>query len=105
MIIGLILYMTIICAVAVMIKLIKPALSSTLVKAIRFQLECVFGLFGKWIQYLIAVVPVLVIMAMSGKSNHIIVSMEILFLFSLIILVLFQRIKQAIILSAKVLHE
>lgn len=105
MIIGLILYLTFICAVAAMIKLIKPALSSRLVWAIRFQLESVFGIFGRWITYLIAVVPVLVIMSMSSKSNHIILSMEILFLFSLLILVLFQRIKQTRILPAQVLPE
>lgn len=103
MIIGLILYLTIICAT--MIKLIKPALSSRLVCAIRFQLESVFGIFGKWIPYLIAVVPVLVIMAMSGKSNHIIVSMEILFHFSLLMLILFQRIKQTKIHPAQVLSK
>ena len=105
MIIGLILYLTIICAVAAMIKLIKPTLSSRLVCAIRFQLESVFGIFGKWIPYLIAVIPVLVIMAMSGKSNHNIVSMEILFLFSLLMLILFHRIKQTKIHPAQVLSK
>lgn len=103
MIIGLILYSAFIFAVAAMIKAIKPTPSSRLVLAIRFQLECVFGLFGRWIPYLISVVPMLVLLTMSGKSNHIILSMEILFLFSLLILVLFNRIKQTGILRYQIL--
>ncbi len=94
MIIGILLYSALICAFAAIIKMIRPASSSGLVQAIRFQLECVFSLFGKWIPYMITVVPVLVALAMSSQSNHIVVSMEILFLFSLILLVLFHRIKQ-----------
>ncbi len=100
MMIGLILYAALICFIAAMIKVIKPAPSFRLIRCIRFQVECVFDLFAKWVPYLITVVPLLVVLAMAGQSNHIVVSLDILFLFSLLMLVLFQRIKQSNILPA-----
>lgn len=100
MIIGLIVYSALICTFAALLRFMKPAPSFRIVQCIRFQLECVFGLFGNWVPYLIAVVPVLVVLALFSQSNHIIVSLDILFLFSLLMLVLFHRMKESRILSA-----
>lgn len=94
MIIGVILCSALIGAFTAIIRTIRPILSSGWVQAVRFQLECVFGPFGRWIPYMITAFPMLVILAMASRSNHAVITMEILFLFSLILLVLYQRIKQ-----------
>jgi len=83
----------------------KPSPSSRLVHCIRYQLEYIFDLLGKWIPVLIAVVPLLVVLALSSQSNQLILSLEILYLFSMLLLVLFQRIKQSQIFSAHVIPE
>lgn len=100
MILGLILYSAVICAFAAMLRFMQPSPSSRLVRCIRYQVECIFDLFGKWVPYLIAVVPVLIILALSSQSNQFILSLEILYLFSLLLLVLFHRIKQSQIPAA-----
>ncbi len=100
MILGLIFNAAIICAFAVMLRFVKPSLSSGIVHCIRYQVECLFDLFGKWIPYLIAIVPVLILLALSSLSNHVMLTLVILYLFSLLMLVLFHRIKQSGILSA-----
>lgn len=105
MILGLILYSAIIFAFAAMLRFMKRSPSSRLIHCIRYQVECIFDLLGKWIPYLIAVVPALVVLALFSQSNHVILSLEILYLFSLLLLVLFHRIKQSQILSAQVIPE
>ena len=105
MILGFILYLALICAFTAMFRFMKSSPSSRLTRSIRYQVECIFDLLGKWIPVLIAVVPALVVLALSSQSNQPILSLEISYLFSLLLLVLFQRIKQSQILSAHVIPE
>ncbi len=100
MVLGFILYSALICALAAMFRFMKPSPSSRLTRCIRYQVECIFDLLGKWIPVLIAVVPALIVLALFGQSNQLILSLEISYLFSLLLLILFQRIKQSQILSA-----
>lgn len=105
MIFGLILCSAIICAFTAMLRCMYPVPSSRAIHYIRYQVECLFDLFGKWIPYLIAVIPVLILLVFSGLSNHVILTLEILYLFSLLMLILFHRIKQSQILSAQVISK
>ncbi len=101
MILGVILYSALICALSAFIRFSRFSSSSKLIQCIRFQLECIYDLSRKWIAYLITIVPVLIVMALASQSNHVIMSLEILYLLSLMLLVLFHRIKQSRIFSAR----
>lgn len=100
MIIAVALFSALVCAVIAMIKRVNPARSSGLVQCIRFQLEYASCIGGNWVTYLITTVPVLIILALFSHSNYIILSLDILFLFNLILLVLLKRMQKSRAFSA-----